>query len=63
MLAAPLPLSETVGTSTVPVALNPFGSLFTALAWVLLLGVNFYCLWRLRHPPRNDKDGPPRARG
>ena len=48
--------SETNRYSEPPVSLNPFGSLFTLLSWAILLGVNFYCLWRLLRSGRLPKD-------
>jgi flagellar biogenesis protein FliO len=44
MLASDQVLQEAANT---PAALNPFGTVFTALVWVLLILINLWCLRKL----------------
>ena len=41
-------VSETAKYAQIePPPLNPFGTWFTVVAWVVLVGLNAWCFWRL----------------
>ena len=48
-------VAGSAAAETLPAPLNSFGTAFTVVSWVLLLGLNLWCFLRLLSGPRERR--------